>query len=404
LLQSAGEWQKLANLWQGFYNSHKEKPEGLKAIYWIGMAYRRLGQPEKAQALMAEHIGPFMADPKNEQVEVLIQQLVAMVVPKKRSKAAAPKPEAAAQPAADPAKAGDAAKPAEAKAPDAAAAPAPAAPAAAPQPTFAELEEQVKKLLTPGEKGITNGTVQARILYARALLARYMKDLAKFDNYMTIIPDAAKPDELSPLLLAELGKMLAAKGQDDKATEYFNRLREVGAAGEFGDQAPVGLGRIEMKKKEWQKALELFEEAISKYAASSSILEATQGKAMCLLELGKLPEAEKLFKTIFSVKDWGGEAKPHALYHLGQICEKQKKWSEAISYYQRIVLAHQKYKPWLAKAYLHLAQCFINDGKNDDAKLVLRQMLDRKDREGKNDLQDQPEFNDARTLLAKVGN
>jgi TolA-binding protein len=121
------------------------------------------------------------------------------------------------------------------------------------------------------------------------------------------------------------------------------------------------------------------------------------------MELGatdskKYEAAEKLFKMISVTKDWGLESKANAFYHLGLIAEKQKKWGEAIAWYQRVILAHQRYKNWLAKAYLHCAQCQINDGKTDDAKLVLRQMLDRKD------IAEQPEFNEAKLLLPKLGN
>ena len=76
--------------------------------------------------------------------------------------------------------------------------------------------------------------------------------------------------------------------------------------------------------------------------------------------------------------------------------EKRKDWGKAIAYYQRVILAHQRYKHWLAKAYLHCAQCQLNDNKKDDAVLVLRQMLAR------TDLQEQPEFREAQALLAKV--
>src|SRR5437762_2029474 len=82
-------WPKPANMWQTYYATHKDSPNALRAIYEIATAYRRLGRPEEAQKLMAEHIAPNLGNPKNEQVELLIQQLVGMIIPKKRGRPAA---------------------------------------------------------------------------------------------------------------------------------------------------------------------------------------------------------------------------------------------------------------------------------------------------------------------------
>ncbi len=395
VLTTEGKWQELANMWQTYYSSHKDGPNSLKAIYQIATAFRRMGKIEDAQKLMADHIAPNLGNPKNEQVEMLIQQLVSMIVPKKRAKSptVAPKP-VEKQPATE--KGATDKAPTPEKSAEANPAPVPAAPA----PTVEELESRLKTLLTGpgGTDSITNGTAQARVLYARALLARMMRDLPKYESLLSVIPDAAKADELSPLLLATIGDMMLAKGQMEKAAEYYGRLREAFSTSDFGDRAPVGLGKIEFTKKNYQGALDLYNEAIEKFQGSSSLLDATLGKAESLLELGKFDEAEKLYKTIAAMREWKGEPTANALYHLGLIEERRKEWGKAIAYYQRVILAHQKYKNWLAKAHLHCAQCQINDSKKEDAVIVLRQMLAR------TDLQDQPEFKEAQALLTKIGN
>ncbi|MCE9519328.1 MAG: tetratricopeptide repeat protein, partial [Verrucomicrobia bacterium] len=413
ILTTEGRWQQLADMWQTYYSTEKDGPNALKAIFQIATAYRRLGKIEDAQKLMADHIAPNLGNPKNEQVEMLIQQLVGMIVPKKRPKSssAAAKPAEAPKPAEPPPasekeateKAPASEKPAEPASADTKVAseeaktetaPPPAPAPVAPVLTFEELEARLKTLLTGpgGSESITNGTAQARVLYARALLARMMRDLPKYESLLAVIPDAAKPEELSPLLLATVGDMLFAKGDLEKASEYYSRLREAFSKSDFGDKAPVGLGRIEFARKNYKGALDLFNEAIDKFQGSSSLLEATLGKAESLLELGKLDEAEKLYKTIAATREWKGEPTANALYHLGLIEERRKAWGKAIAYYQRVILAHQKYKNWLAKSHLHCAQSQISDSK------MLRQMLARPD------LQEQPEFKEAQALLTKIGN
>lgn len=391
ILQADGKWAQLVTIWQTYYSSHpKNTPTAMKAIYYISTGMKRDKKVEEAQKFIAEAVRPQLADPKNDQVEMLLQHLVSMMAPKKQlrksstAKAPAPAPKPAEGAPAEGAKPAEPAATAEAK------------PAAAPPVTFEELEERLKKLLIPdGEASITSGCAQARVLYARALLARYMRDVNKYENLLSIIPDAAKPEELSALLLADLADMLRRKGQEEKAEAYYNRLRESFATSDYGDRAPVGLGEILYNRKEYDKALAMFNEAIEKYPGSSSLLDATLGKAKCFLATNKLESAEKIYNTIMNVKEWRS-AIPVALYNLGQIYEKKREWGKAITYYTRVILAHQKYKDWLAKSYYQAAQCWINDGKPGEAKTMLQEMLRR------TDIQDQPEFSEAQGLLSKI--
>ncbi len=400
LLQSAGKWTELASMWQTYYDKHQDKPEAIKAIYWISRAKVREGKLEDAQKLLAGAIIPNMGDPGNEQVEVLMQQLVGLIIPKKGAKKSPKTVAPKEKPAGEVKPEGTPAEPAPA--PEQAPVPAPVP--AAPQVTFEQLEEQFKKILTPeGENNTVNATAQARMLYGRALIARYMREIPKYENLLSIIPDNAKPEELSAAMLAMLGDMLRKKGQTEKAASYYTQLRSAYPNSEVGDKAPVGLGEIEMGNKNYAEALKLFTEAIEKYSGSSSILDATRGKARALLELGRknpkqLAEAEKIFTTIASTREWKGEPTAEAIFSLGLIWEIRAEWGKAITFYQRVILAHQKYKNWLAKAYLNCAKSQLQSSKKEDAILVLRQMLAR------TDLQEQPEIQEAQQLINKEGN
>lgn len=413
LMVDKNMWKELAQMWSSYYQANKDKPSALKAIYWITRGVEREakaleseGKPDKAKEkldegrkLVAGAMAPHLGNPANEQVEVLIQQLVTMMVPKKRPRAAAPATKPAAVTPANATKKEGEATPAMAadasKATDTAAA---AAPAPAPGPTFEEVETEFKKLMTPqGDESLLNGTAAARILYGRALIARGFRDVAKYENLMSIIPDAAKIEELSPLLLAGLGEMLTKKGDTEKAAACFQQLRAKYPNSEFGDKAPVGLGDIEFNNKEYQKALDLYNEAIEKYASSSSILEATLGKAKALLALKKYDEAEKVFTTIQATKEWRG-AHPAALLGLGEAAEAKKDLKKAVSFYQRIILAYRRDKAVLAQAYLRAAKCFIELNDKESARTVLQQMLAQKD------ITEFPEFNEGKALLSKTSN
>ncbi|CAN5696790.1 hypothetical protein BH11VER1_BH11VER1_15910 [soil metagenome] len=391
LMMEKGMWTALVEMWTNYHTNNKGGALELKAVYYITMARQRQAnqlkqegklaeadtQIQEARKLIARELLPHLANPANEQVEVLIQQLVTMIVPKQRKKSAAAKVDGAVT---DPAK--------------------PAEPA---EVTPAELEEVFKKLLTPeGEGQTVNGTAAARMLYGRALIARLTRDIAKYENLMGVIPDAATTQELSPLLLAMLGEMSFKKNNKEKASEYFGLLREKYPNSEFADKAPVGLGEIEFEKKEYQKALDLFNEAIEKYSSSSSILDATLGKAKCLLALASISKkaddykkAGDLYKTIAATQEWRS-AISVAYLGLAQVEDGNKRYKEAVGFYQRIILAYRKDKPTLAKAYLLCAKAFLNLGDNASARTVLQEMLRTAD------LQALPEFTEAQQILART--
>lgn len=410
LMVEKGMWKELSEMWGKYYAVSQGQPNALKAIYWITRAKEReakelqsLGKMDEAKAaeqdarkLVAKEMAPHLGNPGNEQVEVLIQQLTTMMVPKRRPRAvvaapAAPAPAPAATPDGAPAT-----PPADGAAPAAGAAPAPTPAPAAPELTFEQVEEEFKQLVTP-EGGNMNGTAAARILYGRALIARLFKDVTKFENLINLIPDAAKAEELSPLLLATLGDLMFKKGDLDKAGQYYEQIRLKYPNSEFGDKAPAGLGEIAFQKKDYENALVLFNEAVEKYGFSpDSILNGTLGRAKTLLATGKHDEALKLYETVINTRDWR-PAMPEGLFGAGQCYEAKGEPKKAIDFYRKIIIANRKNKPILAKAYLRAAECYIQIKDNASARTVLEEMLRQKD------ITDQPEFEQGRTLINSVG-
>ncbi|MCB1208897.1 MAG: tetratricopeptide repeat protein [Verrucomicrobiales bacterium] len=379
LYSANGQWKELAEMWEKFYETAKDdEQQALKAIYWISRARAREGNIDSAKKLMSEAIKPKMANAANEQVEVLIQQLCSLMVPKKRR----------ATPAAAPAADG---KPAETPAP---------APAI---PTFDEIDKELQDLITPPQEGM-NGTAQARILFARGWMARLMKDAKKAENFFNILIGVAKPEDLSPLLLSLVGDS-ARKQQDfEKAAGCYQRLEELFKDSEFADGAAVGLAEIAFEKGENDQALTLFDKAINEYAGSSRLLDAYLGKAKTLFNLKKYDEAKELYIQIQNTKEWRGEATATALFMQGEIEMAKKSPGTAISFYQRMILTQPKWKSWLAKSYLQCAKAFIAlnrpaelpDRKNSDkeaAKLTLYEATKR------NDIKDFPEFKQMQDLL-----
>lgn len=369
------EWKKLAGMWQRYYNTHKENEElSLKAILWISRSHIKDQKPEEAQKLLSEHIKQRISNAANQQVEGLIQQLVNVVTPKRRRSQPTPAPDATAKPAAT------------------AAAPIPKVPEY--EQPFEEVEKKLETLLTPPAE-LNNGTAAMRILFAKTWLAKAMKLSDKTSKFFNILIEVAKAEDLSPMLLALVGDNARTKGDLEKATACYVRLRDVFKNTEHSDGAPVGLAEIEFEKNNYDKALELFK-AAGEYQGSAYILQATQGIAKTSAKLKKWDDAKKLYEQIAQTKEWRGEPTANALRMLGDVEASQNKHEAAIAYYQRVFIAHQRWKDEMAKAYLGSAKSFIALGKKEEARNTLQEMINRAD------LKEKAETKEAQRLIATL--
>jgi tetratricopeptide (TPR) repeat protein len=382
LYASMNKWKEIGDMWSKYLKTHKDNEEQeLKAVLWISRARVKENKQDEAKKLLSDAIKPKIPNASNEQVEGLIQQLVSLTAPKRRAR---------------PAPSADGTTPA---------APAPI--------TFDQVEKELETLLTPPDAAM-NGTAQMRILFAKAWLAKTMREPEKAEKLFTIIIEVAKPDDLSPMLLATVGDNARKKGDLDKAAGCYNRLNEFFKDTEYADGAAVGLAEIAFEKGEIDKALELFNTAIEGYQGSSRLLDATLGKAKTLYKLKKFDDAKKLYEDILNTKEWRGEAHATALFMQGEMEFDQKKWGTAIPFYQRVFIAHQKWKPIMAKAYLQCARAFIQlnrpaeaapapgepaarvNSDREAAKLLLLEMTKRQD------LQTFPEMKEAQQELSKL--
>ena len=252
----------------------------------------------------------------------------------------------------------------------AAATPAPATPP--PLPPY-DAPAELQKQLAPLES-IADAVGKARLLYARAELAKLRKQDAEVQKIYGEIAAQFKVEDLSPVLLAVVGDFHLAKGETDAASACYAALREDYPKSDYLDYAYVGLGQIAYDAKEYRKALELFSKAADELAASK-IKEATMGKARTLLALGRHAEAQKLFEQVAGIREWRGESTAEAVYLLGVNEAEQGHLPEAIAHFQRVFVAYQKFLTWAAKAYLQAADAFEKLGKRPEAIAHLKEML-----------------------------
>lgn len=352
LLQKQGDWERIGAVFTEFIKAHPTSEVVVPAVFWLGKAKVKEGKPDDAKKIVAEAIQKNIADPSQAAVEPLITQL-AQFCGKKRSVAAANE-----APKIDP-------------------------------------EAELMSLLDADKQ--TAPTAKARVLYARAELARVRKNPEEQGRALAEIA-RFKPEELSPGLLAAVGDSLLGRKDYAAATPFFQTLMDHYPKSDDLDFAYNGFGEIAFAKGDYPTALRYFTEAIDKAGATQKLKDVTIGQAKTLLALGRLDEAEKLFKQIASTREWRGDATAYSVYSLGEIEEKRNKLAEAIAYYQRVFVAYGRYLPWVARSYLRSAECFSRLGKSGEALNTYREMLRNEKLAGF------PEFEEARKKVEDAGN
>jgi tetratricopeptide (TPR) repeat protein len=305
---------------------------------WVAKMKVREGKGIEAAELLAETLKESIGDPANEQVESLLDELVRTLVPK-RSK-----------------------DPVDADA------------------LFAQLKSILEKAATGQESPTTN----ARIAYASARLADMLRLPDRADLFLKGMAANTDPAVLSPMLLSASGEILLKDGQLDQAQAMFQRIVDRYQESAFADAGPVGLARVAMARKEYQQALDLFNEAIETSPGMSRFQEATAGKLEALTMLGKLEDAEKLGLEILGDKQFKGQTAGKAYLVLGQVfrskastksgSEKEEDLKKANGYY---VNAFARFKSipdiaaeGLLKSYETLTELGDSDGATETLKIL----------------------------------
>ena len=345
LLQKQSAWDKVGELFSGFVKDKPDNPTVVSALYWIGKAKAHEGKIDEAKQLSADTIKKYIADPTRDAVEPLITQLAQLCVKKK------------------PVIAADADSGSETS----------STPGSTPPATTDPGAELDGLLASPANE--ESATAKARILYAKAELARLRKQSVEEEKNIAQIASEFKPEDLSPLLLGAVGDYLLSKGKFDPAAAFYQRLMDEFPKSQMVDFAFYGLGEIAYQKKDFPKALRYFTDGSEKIAAVQKLKDISVGRAKTLLVLGKLDEAQKGFEQVASVREWRGEATAFSVYSLGQIAAKRGQWAEANAYFQRVYVGYQKFLPWVAKAYIASGESFEKLGKTQEATNTYRELL-----------------------------
>jgi outer membrane protein assembly factor BamD (BamD/ComL family) len=316
ILQGRKDWAAIASLHGEFLKKYPNSPLAMLSATWVAKMKTREGKQDEAAAILGDALKTSIGNPASDQVEFLIDELVKVMVPRKK------------------------AKDVDAEA----------------------IDKQLVEVFTKLGAG-ENPTANARRYYARARLAQMLKRADRSDIFLKSIAtnNTEDPSVLSPALLAVSGEILLKTGSLDEAERMFKRLADRYQDSMFSDAGPVGLGLVALARKQPAEALRIFDDVITNNPGSSRFKETTLGKLQALVELGKDDEALQLATETISDKTFRGEFAGKAYLLQARVFRNQaEKTSGAVAeeslkkahgVYQRVYIAYQGSPEVCADAY-----------------------------------------------------
>lgn len=350
-LQKAGDWEGVEKLYTEFVQARPEHPSAVTAVYWMGKAKSKLGRMEEAKKITIETLTKYIGDQKREGIEMILTQVADWA--RRRPQVAVT--ETIAATAAVTTSGVEAAKPAA-------------------EPTKWDAEAELERMMKPLREN-ANLTAQLRITFTFSELAKISRNPEKREQLLAEIAEKAKPEDLSPHLLMEVGDYQFAKGKIEIAETLYQTLRENFPKADRVDAGWVGLAEVNFSRKNYDEAMKLYTYAIDRLGAPYKLKEALLGQAKVHQEKGNYAEATKLFQEVAGVREWRGESTAYALFQIAETLFRQKKWVEGTSQFDRVALTQMKYPTWAARAYLKAAEGYRNQGKDEKGKERLQEML-----------------------------
>ena len=351
--QRLGRWDKTSELFQQFIQDHPDHPGTVAAMYWLSRAMQKAGRLSEAKGFLAAKVAAHLTDRTSEAVEQLISQLVQLCIkaPPRTSDTA----------------------PIELLTTDSGGQ-LHATSNLTQYKTITHVPEAELARFLPEDSAASSGLGKSRLLFAKAELNRLTRKINESNALLARISDEARPEELSPSLLAKCGDYQLERGQVARAQTFYNELLRAFPKSSVLDAAYTGMGQVALQENRPEDALKWFEDALIKLGAPTTQREATLGKGKALLALKKWDQAKAIFQQVATTREWRGEATAEAVYLLGDVHYQKGEFESGLQYFQRVFVAYQRYPVQVARAYLRAADCFERIGDTAKAQSHLREL------------------------------
>jgi tetratricopeptide (TPR) repeat protein len=163
------------------------------------------------------------------------------------------------------------------------------------------------------------------------------------------------------------------------------------------DRILAVLGRLEMERGNDAAAMFWFNR-FEKETLGTPVFGSTMlAKARLHEKLGQRGEMRRVLEALLSNEAVKGEQKAEALYMIGESHMAEQNPKLAIPYFQRIYVMHQRWRPWVAKAYRRSGEAFESMQDQLSARRTYQELATHPD------LEEFPEATDAKARLEALG-
>lgn len=336
-----------------YLQEYPRSPMAAEALYNIGQSWRQQEQPEKAAAEYWKAIGQFGDDPDADSVEQLFLALGKYYK------------------------------------------------------SDSERNDYLAQLRTMRDQANAKGE---KVLAVRATWA-LAQAVKKSDPPLSIAllreaSAAVKPEQTSPVILADCADALLSAPADNgatpesaerqaKAAQLYRDLLKWHPRAAQKDKALAALAKVALAAGEKESALGYYGRLERDTPWSPLMGDALMTRARLELEAGHVDEATDAYNRLLAAGSVTGKLKAQALLALGDIEMSRKQPKLAIPYYQRIYILYGKWRDTVAQAYLRSGAAFEQINDTEAARKTYEELANSED------LSSLPEAGTARERLKK---
>ena len=222
-----------------------------------------------------------------------------------------------------------------------------------------ESEEYVGLLRSKSEAVLKDGrtTFAMRLIHAQAKTVE-RGDLRLSQSLLATASEYADPKVHSPALLVDFGNALIDVGRVREGEEMLRDALRWNPRVIEKDQILSALGKLELERGNDAAAMAWFDRFEKETLGTTAFGSTMLAKARLLEKSGKLEAMRRVLEAVLSNDGVKGEQKAEALYLIGESHMTEKTPKMAIPFFQRIYVMHQRWKPWVAKAYKRSGEGF----------------------------------------------
>ncbi len=245
-------------------------------------------------------------------------------------------------------------------------------------------------------KTSNKATLLMRILHAQSKIV-LKADPAQSRTLLLEASKYADASKTNPALLVDFANAFLESGQDQAAENLLRDTLRWNPRAIQKDRILSSLGDIELSHGKEKAALDYYVRFEKESLGSTIFGETMLKQAKILLKRGNTTETLRVLDAVLAFPSTRGQEKAEALVTIGDIHLANGKPETAIPYYQRVYVMHGRWKPWVAKAYLHSGEAFEKIKDTTSARKTYQELVSNPD------LADFPETATANARLLALG-